>query len=127
MAMRGEAAITASRDAVATAGAAVPGTGGGVPAPDGPAPGVAPGCAAFGCVAPGWVCDLLLLLEQRLLALLLHLRIADEILPADHDDQRQHDGNDGVLVLAHSMLMHYAVFGAVGAVVLPVRGEPGCM
>ena len=49
---------------------------------------------------------LFLLLEQRLLALLFHLRIADEILPADHDDQRQHDGNDGVLVIAHSMLVH---------------------
>ena len=60
---------------------------------------------------------LFLLLEQRLLALLFHLRIADEILPADHDDQRQHDGNDGVLVIAHSMLMHRAVFGAAG--VLP--------
>jgi len=32
------------------------------------------------------------------------LRIADEVLPADHHQQRQHDSNDGVLVIAHSML-----------------------
>ena len=63
---------------------------------------------------------LFLLLELGLLALLFHLRIADEILPADDDDQRQHDGKDGVLVIAHSMLMH-AVFGAVG--VLPAAAN----
>ena len=48
---------------------------------------------------------LLLLLEQRFVALLFHLRIADEILPADDDDERQHDGEDGVLVLDHSALL----------------------
>ena len=47
---------------------------------------------------------LLLLLEQRVAALLFHLRIADEILPADDDDERQHDGEDGVSVLGHSEL-----------------------
>ena len=53
---------------------------------------------------------LLLLFEQRLMALPFHLRIADEILPADHDEQRQHDGEDGVLVLVHSTLLR-RVFG----------------
>ena len=48
---------------------------------------------------------LLLLLEPRFFALLLHLRVADEILPADHDEQRQHDGEDGVLVLDHAKLV----------------------
>jgi hypothetical protein len=44
---------------------------------------------------------LLLLLELRLFLLLLHLRIADEELPADHHGERQHDGDDGVLMLKH--------------------------
>ena len=48
---------------------------------------------------------LLLLFELGLAALLFHLRIADEILPADHDNERQHDGKDGVLVLDHSALL----------------------
>ncbi len=47
---------------------------------------------------------LLLLLEHRVVALLLHLRIADEVLPSDHDNERQHDGEDGVLVFKHSAL-----------------------
>src|SRR5271166_1483976 len=45
------------------------------------------------------------LFELRLLALPLHLRIANEILPADDDEQRQHNGQNGVLVLDHSMLV----------------------
>src|SRR6516225_1688489 len=45
------------------------------------------------------------LFELRFLALPLHLRIADEILPANDHEQRQHDGQNGVLVLAHSMLV----------------------
>jgi len=42
---------------------------------------------------------LLLLLELRLFLLLLHLRIADEKLPADHHGERQNDSDDGVLML----------------------------
>ena len=47
---------------------------------------------------------LLLLLERVLLALLFHLRIGDENLPADHHDERQHDGDNSVLVLTHLVL-----------------------
>jgi hypothetical protein len=46
---------------------------------------------------------LLLLFELRFLSLPLHLWIADEILPADDDKQRQHDGKDCVFVVAHSI------------------------
>ena len=63
---------------------------------------------------------LLLLLERLLLALLLHLRVADENLPADHHDERQHDGNDGVLVLTHLTL-----FRRFGRAVL-LRPRAGC-
>src|SRR5689334_24241953 len=50
----------------------------------------------------------------RLSALLFHLRVADEKLPADHDDERQHDGQDGDrkstrLNSSHSSIS-YAVF-----------------
>jgi hypothetical protein len=33
------------------------------------------------------------------------LRITDEILPADDHEQRQHDSQNGVLVLDHSTLL----------------------
>jgi hypothetical protein len=42
---------------------------------------------------------LMLLLQQRLLALLLHLRPADQELPADQHERRQHDGDDGIFVV----------------------------
>src|SRR3954470_13804729 len=98
MAMRGEAASTASRVCVCTpAGLAVPGTlsePGGAVAPGFGAglgaggPGAGGGAWGRGCrggggpgapSSPG----LLLLLEQRLLLLPLHLRPAGEELPAD--------------------------------------------
>jgi hypothetical protein len=45
----------------------------------------------------------LLLFEQRFLALALHLRHADEILPSDQNDRRQHDSENGVLLIVHEV------------------------
>ena len=45
-----------------------------------------------------WVCCLASCL------LLFHLRHADEILPADQHDRREHDGENGVLLIAHREL-----------------------
>src|SRR5215472_16749986 len=59
-----------------------------------------------------------LLFELRFLALPFHLRIADEILPADNHDDRQHHGQNGVLVLSHSMLV------LTGPVLRPIPGLP---
>jgi hypothetical protein len=47
---------------------------------------------------------LLLLLVLRFLPLLLHLRHPDKVLPADQHDRREHDGDDGVLVV-HGVLL----------------------
>ena len=47
---------------------------------------------------------LLRLLLLLVLLLLLHLRQADEILPADQHERRQHDGEDGVLLVVISAL-----------------------
>jgi hypothetical protein len=52
------------------------------------------------------------LLRRRLI---LHLRPGEKIFPADHDDQRQHDGEDGVLVLVHSTLVHWRIAARPGA------------
>ena len=57
--------------------------------------------AVPGAPGAGRLLLLLLLLQQRLLALLLHLRHADEELPADQHDRRQHDGENGILVVGH--------------------------
>src|SRR5262249_3232469 len=66
-----------------------------------------------------------LLLELRLLALVLHLRIADEILPTKNHEQRQHDGQNGVLVLAHSMLvLNGPFFGSIWRLPPPPLDRP---
>ncbi len=110
MATRGEAAMTASRDACLRLAPArhwaPPAALRHRPRPAGSAPDL---------VLAGLDLRLFLLLERLLLALLFHLRIADEILPADHHDERQHDGNDGVLVLAHSVLVLRSFDCAVSA------------
>src|SRR4029077_364007 len=118
--MRGEAASTASRVCACAAGLAWAGAGG--------APGCATGAGAGGAPGAGTVVRaggggraggghragrggggggggllLLLLLEQRLLPLLLHLRHPDEVLPPQQHDRREHDGDDGVLVV-HDVL-----------------------
>src|SRR3954468_14442709 len=111
MAVRGEAASTASRVCVCTpAGVAVPGTlsepggavapGAGV-VPGGPGAGGAPG----GGGGAGRRLALLRLLDQRLLLLPLHLRPADEELPADQHERRQHDGDDGVFIVHLRLLL----------------------
>ena len=46
----------------------------------------------------------LLLLDERILALAFHLRHADEKLPSDQNDRRQHDCENGVLLIVHEML-----------------------
>src|SRR5262249_3307195 len=65
-----------------------------------------------------------LLLKLRLLALPLHLRIANEILPANNHEQRQHDGQNGVLVLAHSMLVVAVPFFAIHLALAPALFAP---
>ena len=47
----------------------------------------------------GLLLGLLLLLEQGFLLRPLHLRPADEVLPADQHERRQHDGDDGVFIV----------------------------
>ena len=71
--------------------------------------GIGLACVRLCCA--GLNLSLFLLLERRLLLLPLHLRVADEILPADDDDERQHDGKDGVLILAHYLLLCSSLWG----------------
>ena len=60
-----------------------------------------------------------------LLRLLLHFRLGEEIFPADHDDQRQHDSQDGVLVVVHSVLVHWRLSARSSAT--PRRGWRTCL
>ena len=99
IATRGEAAITASRVSCWLGGGAPawPGTCG------------APGCPAVPACGAGCGCGRLLAccaccccaLSCGFLPLLLHLRHADEILPADQHERGQHDREDGVLLVGH--------------------------
>ena len=73
IAICGDAAIAASRDSVAR--------------------------GAFGCVVVGCDSDGGCLLKQRLMALLFHLRVADEILPADDDNQAECNRDNSFLEL----------------------------
>ncbi len=70
----------------------------------------APGCACAaawparrvaGAAGLAAACCCCCCLELRFLALLLHLRHADEVLPCDQHQRRQHDGEDGVLLIGH--------------------------
>ena len=57
-----------------------------------------------------------LLLLLLLLPLLLHLRHAEEILPRDQHDRRQHDRQDGVLLIVHCLsLVGWTARSAAGA------------
>ena len=74
-------------------------------APGTEGPGRGAGGALPGCAGGLKLRLLLLLLELGLALLPLHLRLGDKKVPADHYDERQHDGEDGVLVLDHSALL----------------------
>ena len=116
-----DAAITASRACACRDWAAAAGPPGTAGAPAG-VPGVA-GLSGRSAARLDLHLFLLLLLEHRVVALLLHLRIADEVLPSDHDNERQHDGEDGVLVFKHSALSGGSSGGLTFGRATGVRGS----